>query len=111
MSIKPVKINKYKTAKYALILPNGDLYKVDFFGKHCTTAYELQNAGILYGFGGNYDGCVHISDYEFDHIERGHKSSKRVTQKQADTMFDYMMAVGKTFTFDILEIIDEKPKV
>ena len=110
MSIKPVDISEYASTPYALILPNGHLYKVEYYGNHCSTAYKLQDAGILEGCGGDYAGCVHVSDFEFDHIGRDYRDSKKVTQKQADTMFDYTLACGKIFNFEVLEITDKKSK-
>lgn len=94
--------------RYGLITPNGDLYACGYTD-HCYLASELERIGVLNeDANSDYGGSVHVSSYRFDHIEQGYTESKRVTQRQLDTMFDYAAAHNNSFSTDGLEIIDAR---
>jgi len=103
---------------YGLITPTGLLFETEFEG-HCGLAEDLFDAGLVSSNSGkDYYGCVHLADGDFDVISgagwysrQRSDESRRVTQKQFDTMVAYKTARGETFPWNILEVIDaEKPK-
>ena len=107
---------EYEDVDYGLIAPNGGLYETDYEG-HCGLADDLYAEGVVESSSRDYFGCVHVADGYFDVIEgdgwysgQDVKEARRVTQKQFDTMVAYKLARGEKFNFDILEVIDAKPK-
>lgn len=98
----------YVNVGYGLITPDGSLYSCGYTD-HGYLVNELEDAGILdENSNEEYGGSVHVSGADFD-LAR-YRDYKRVTQKQLDTMFDYMLAHGNTFPFDELEIVDASTK-
>jgi len=100
---EPVPPDEFEKIVYGLITPEGQLFKVDYYGNHSSTMYRLQEHGIV-DFGIAYEKLVHISDSDFDHV-RKYQDSRRVTQKQFDTMFDYSLARGFEFPWELAEVI------
>ena len=111
MTLKPR--TDYDRIRFGLITPEGELYSCGY-ADHCKLVNRLVNFGKLdKNNPRDYHGCVHISDYSFDEIEKGRSfptsqyyiNSKFVTNKQIDRMFDYCLALGIEFDFKALEIV------
>ena len=100
--IKVPPATDFTEVKYGLIDRNGKLYNADHCGGHSSLYDQLQEAGILSR--GDWDSCVHVNRFDFDYA-RSSPECRRVTQKQFDTMFDYALAHGTEFPFDILEVV------
>lgn len=106
-TITPQPTTEFERVRYGLLTPEGELFACGFTD-HSYLVGQLEHAGILdpkspY----EYDGCVHISEFDFD-LARDYPDCRKVTQKQLDVMFDYMLAHGQRFPFDSLEVIDAK---
>ena len=102
LTVDHVDPERYGEIRYALITKDGRMFDAGRYGGHGRLAYKLEKAGILPE--SHYDGCVHISDSDFD-FAREDKDYCRVTQQQFNTMFDYMMAKHGEFPWDRLEVI------
>ena len=101
LTVEHAKPEDYEYIRYALITPDGRLFDAEDYGGHSRLTGKLHKAGILPDW--NYDGCVHVSERDFD-FAREDKNYCHVTQQQFDTMFDYKMAIHGEFPWDRLQV-------